>query len=330
MAKQIIERGHSKIEISEIDNRNRIKITLKDETEFSPKLEYETKYNIELIKKIIEVKGAAWVCNEIMRDESPEYISNILAYDILSYIAEENFRGKKILDFGCGCGASTLILSRMFPESTIVGVEYVKEFLEICELRKKFYGYDNLSFKVSPSSETLPENLGSFDYILLSGVFEHLLSNERNDLFPKIWNKLNHGGIMFLNGTPHRYFPIEMHTTNGLPFINYLPESVALPYARNLSKRGLKDLKWDELLRNGIRGGYPKEILKILKSTNSNPVLMKPERNGINDRIDLWYKSYGDFSYTSIKKIIYYFLKSFKMISGIELTPYLSLAIKKI
>lgn len=329
MSSHIINREDSVIEIQKSGNKNRIRVDLKNKNEFSPALEYETYYNIPLIEKLTEVKGPAWVCNEIMRDECPEYISNVLKYDILSYVHEKDFTGKRILDFGCGCGASTIILARMFPECTIVGVEYVKEFVEVCEMRKEFYNAQNLSFIISPSSENLPENAGTFDYILLSGVFEHLLTVERVNLFPKIWGLLKEGGIMFLNGTPHKYFPIEMHTTSGLPFINYLPENLAFLYATKFSKRGLNEMSWDELLRDGIRGGSAGEIMSILKKTNSNPVLLKPANDGVKDRIDVWYKSYGSFSYSGIKKAIYYFLKSLKAVSGIELTPYLSLAIKK-
>lgn len=328
--KHKIQRPDGEIEIEELENKNKIKITLIDNKEFSPNLEYETSYPINLIEKIAAVKGAAWVCNEIMREECPGYIPNVLKHDILSYIHPESLNGKKILDFGCGCGASSIILARMFPESFITGVEYVKEYVEICEMRREFMNFSNLEFYVSPSSEDLPEKLGEFDYILLSGVFEHFLEGERKKLFPKIWGILKKGGIMFLNGTPHRYFPVEIHTTSGLPFINYFPQRIAHFFAKRFSKRGLQKMSWEELLRNGIRGGSPSEILRILKLTNSTPILLKPKLLNSRDRIDLWYKSYGSFSHSKIKKIIFYLLKGIRSVSGIELTPYLSLAIKKI
>ena len=42
-----------------------------------------------------------------------------------------------------------------------------------------------------------------------------------------IWAHLKSGGVLFLNQTPHRYFPVEHHTTN-LPMINYFPDTDTL------------------------------------------------------------------------------------------------------
>jgi len=315
--------------IEEINNEKRNVRTFLNKGVFSPNSECETKYPIDLIKKIFETKGSAWTCNEIMRDENDDYISNNLKYDLLSYISESDFSKKRILDFGSGCGASTSILARMFPDSEIVGIEYIKEFVDIAESRKKFYKFTNVNYLISPNTEELHPELGEFDFILLSGVFEHLLPKERNDLFVKIWEHLRTGGIMFLNNTPHRYFPVEMHTTSGLPLLNYFPDRLAMFYSKKFSKRSLENHNWDELLRAGIRGGSIGEIIKILKNTSYKPVLLNPERLGVEDRIDLWYKAYGKHSYGKIKKNVYFMLKFLKSITGIELPPYISLAIKK-
>ncbi|MCB0727749.1 MAG: methyltransferase domain-containing protein [Ignavibacteriae bacterium] len=288
-----------------------------------------TSYPVPLIKKIAEVKGAAWVCNEIKRDEDENYIQNAIRNDLLSYAGKDEFRGKRILDFGCGSGASTSIVARMFPESEILGIEYVKSFVEIADMRKEHYGLENLRYLVSPDTESLPENIGMFDFVLFNGVFEHLLPAERHTLFPLIWSYLKSGGILFLTNTPNRLFPIELHTTSGLPFLNYLPDKISLTYSRKFSKRNLQDHSWEELLREGVRGGTINEIMGILKKTDSKPELLNPQNEDVKDRVDLWYKAYNKHSYQNIKKYVYHTLKIIKAVSGIELVPYLSLAIKK-
>jgi hypothetical protein len=52
-----------------------------------------------------------------------------LKYGVLAYTRSDDFRGKSILDFGCGSGASAVILARMFPESRIVGVDIEAKFI---------------------------------------------------------------------------------------------------------------------------------------------------------------------------------------------------------
>jgi hypothetical protein len=65
-----------------------------------------------------------------------------------------------------------------------------------------------------------------FDYIMFNAVFEHLLPHERPRLLPAVFVRhLRPVGVMFLNQTPYRYSLVEVHTTGGLPLINYLPES---------------------------------------------------------------------------------------------------------
>ena len=63
MNKFIIDRNDAIIEIQKLGDKNRIKVNLKNEKEFSPALEYETSYPLSLIEKLIEVKGPAWICN---------------------------------------------------------------------------------------------------------------------------------------------------------------------------------------------------------------------------------------------------------------------------
>jgi hypothetical protein len=103
-----------------------------------------------------------------------------------------------------------------------------------------------------------------------------MLPAERRLLMPKIWALLKPGGVLFVNQTPNRYFPIEQHTT-GLPLLNYLPARLAGPVARRFSKRIDGDESWETLLRKGIRGGAEKDVLRDLGARNGQgAVLLKP------------------------------------------------------
>ena len=144
----------------------------------------------------------------------------------------------------------------------------------------------------SPSGDSLPPELGQFDFIMFNAVFEHLLPHERPKLLPLVWQHLRPGGVLFLNQTPYRYSLVEVHTTGGMPFINYLPDSVTLWAARKFCKRVQPNETWNSLLRRGIRGGTVPEILGILGGSKHarlltpSPPVRRPHRPVVQHAVD--------------------------------------------
>lgn len=282
-----------------------------------------TAYPRPLIEAIFAAKGLS-ICDEIMREEDPAYVERSIRQEILGYVAAEQFAGKRVLDFGCGAGASTMVLRRLLPPCKIVGVELQERLLTIARLRNAYLAGSEIVFLRSPSPQSLPQNLGEFDFVVFSALFEHLLPAERPALLQLVWRHMKPGAILFLNQTPHRYSPIEAHTTF-LPLINYLPDALAQRMAR-LSQRVPRDATWEELLRAGIRGATVREILGILRSCGT-PALLAP-RPEIGDRIDLWYSKLSR-RHAWLKRGIWGSLKVLRALTGIELTPELGLAIRK-
>ena len=221
--KTILKHEKAVVKVEKLSSgKNTILVESLSEELFVPHSDWETAYPLDLIERILKVKGPAFLCDEIMRDESPDYVQKNLKYGLLGYVNEKEFEEKRILDFGCGGGASTMILGRMFPNTEIVGIELNANLLSIAKLRTIHYGFDDrIRLLISPDANSLPKDIGRFDYVILNAVVEHLLPHERRMLLPKIWNLLKPEGILFLDETPYRYFPVEMHTT-GLPIINYL------------------------------------------------------------------------------------------------------------
>ena len=312
----------SSIRISE--ERNGVRVVSVAADTFINRKECETAYSLELIEHILRVKGPGWLCDEIMRDEDPSTNQSLIRWNILSYSDREDFAGCRLLDFGCGCGASSMVLSRMFPQTQIVGVDLVSEFVEIARKRAEFYGVtDRVKFALSPDSNSLPAGIGGdFDYVVLSGVYEHLLPEERKAVIPLVWSRLRQGGMLFIVGAPHRWFPIESHTTV-LPFINYLPDRVAHFVCRHFSHRVDPDISWTELLRAGIRGGTVREIVSILDGKGAK--LLSPSCDGATrDQIDLWYQHVVDSvdgRKSLTKRLAMPALKGIKAVTGYALSP---------
>jgi 2-polyprenyl-3-methyl-5-hydroxy-6-metoxy-1,4-benzoquinol methylase len=287
-----------------------------------------TTYPVDLIEAIVDVKGVAWVCDEITRDQDPESIQRFFEHDFLPYVSAAEFEGKRVLDFGCGSGASTMVLARMFPRSSIVGIELSPEYLDLARSRLRFHGYTNVEFCLSPSGTSLPADLGPFDFIVMSAVFEHLLPDERRTIMPRLWAHLAPGGRLLLNQTPHRFFPFESHTT-GLPFINYLPDRVAHFVSRHFSARSLERESWEGLLRKGIRGATEREVLASLgPSTNGARAALVAPRQPNRDRVDVWYAALGP-RHRTLKALCRGMLRLVERGVGTTLVVNLALAIAK-
>lgn len=313
---QSMKKGVSKlIIVSELENEPDIPESL---------LSCETSYDLELIETIFKQKKR-WTCDEIRRDEDPLYVERLLYHTILCHIPKEEFDGKYILDFGCGAGASTVILKRLFPESKILGVDMDADLLVLARERVRFYGFKDIEFACSSNPLSIPTKGIQFDHIILNAVYEHLLKDEREVLFPLLWKLMKIGGIIFINETPNRWYKNEMHTTH-LNYINYMPDFLAYWIVRKKWSQ-YRGENWHRLLKDGIRGGSMKELKRIFRRNRCSISFPEPDRLGVKNRLDLFYHAYdleqyiGNKDYNRNRKLLKH--------TGIVNTSALILAIRK-
>ena len=333
----ILEHPDGHVEIADLSNGKR-RVTVYSEKFKIPEIErsIETAYPLELIKTIFEVKGVRFLNDEIRREEDPLYTKICLEKELFAYLSPDDLKHKRILDFGCGAGASTVILARMFPNASIVGIDLDSKLIALAESRTRCFGLNHLTFHSSPSGKELPPELGTFDAVVLSAVFEHLLPDERQIVLRQIWSHLNPGGILFINQTPYRWFPFEGHTTH-LFLINYLPRRAAHYAACRFSSRIGKQETWEGLLRCGIRGSAPREILTLLGKIDAHflPTLLRPSQPGFRDRIDIWYAGYAVCiahkypKVRSVQKILRIVAKVIYFLCGVVCLPTLAMAVRK-
>ena len=132
-----------------------------------------------------------------------------------------------MLDFGCGGGASTVIMAKMYPRTSFIGSRLndtrIRRAIQIARER----ALTNVEFLTSPGGHSLPEAVANSpcDVIVMCAVYEHLLPHERRVVMPLLWRLLRPGGLLFINQTPHSWFPYEHHST-GLWLINYAPDRI--------------------------------------------------------------------------------------------------------
>jgi SAM-dependent methyltransferase len=228
-----------------------------------------TGYPVELITAIFERFGSSWLCDEIGRDLDENDAQLDVRLCAQAYVPPPAFSGPaRILDYGCGAGSSILALARLFPQASIVAADLNPRLLEIARQRIRHYGLERASvMQCSASGEV---DAGQCDYVFLNAVYEHLLPEERAPVIRNLMGALKPGGTLLLNQTPHRYFPIEAHTT-GLPLINYLPDRAAQWLVER--RRGTTE-SWPALLRAGIRGTTVSEVMRHVRAADPGAELL--------------------------------------------------------
>lgn len=139
-----------------------------------------------------------WSCSEIVRTYF--HHSELQAEWAWELIGRAHLKGnEKILDFGCGDGKLSALLSRLVPNGEVTGLEISPEMLRFARCKFPPVAYGNLSF-----CEKIPEN-GSYDLICSFSVF-HLVPNPQ-EILAQLRQTLRPKGALLLttpmNGNPH-------------------------------------------------------------------------------------------------------------------------------
>src|SRR5947208_3258602 len=160
-------------------------------------------------------------------------------------------RSSRILEVGCGRGASTVALAEQGAE--LIALDRSAGAIRIAEIRSTGHGLP-VEFLEGDAAE-LDRVLGdrSVDWIIFWASLEHMTVPERLDALAAAWRTLPAGGILTLVETPNRLWFTDSHTSY-LPYFHWLPDDLARRYSqfspravvRQLGaenpERGLRDL----------------------------------------------------------------------------------------
>ena len=143
---------------------------------------------------------------------------------------------KQVLDFGCGTGATTVALAERARH--VVGFDIDSFRLSICNRRAMEHG---LQDRISASNdlERVARERGSFDLVVLNGVLEHIPASEpglRNSVLARVASVVSPAGYIFINDTPNRLLPFDLHTTQ-LWWIPWTTPGSSWAYRRALEKQ---------------------------------------------------------------------------------------------
>jgi len=114
----------------------------------------------------------------------------------------------RVLDVGCGDGATELFLKQYFPNWTIDGIDVSSESIKYAQRRD----LTNSTFQVYDSN-AFPFQEDSFDRVFIAGVLHHIAFNQHNNLIKEIFRVLKKNGKLFLY-EHNPLNPITRHLVN--------------------------------------------------------------------------------------------------------------------
>ncbi len=127
---------------------------------------------------------------ELMQKLVPNYIAG---QKFLCELIECDInKSIKVLDLGCGNGVLSEIVLKKFPNAHVVGFDLTSEMLKSYQIRlEKFQN----RFEIIQGNFITDDFRSDYDIVLTGLTLHHLNSEQRKEIFKKIYNSLNSNGI---------------------------------------------------------------------------------------------------------------------------------------
>lgn len=137
--------------------------------------------------------------------------------------------GARILEIGCGTGASTVALTEQGAQ--VVGLDVSAATL--ASARDRCAAYELKADFVESNATSIGTRFAGqkFDAIVFFAVVEHLTWEERIRSLKAAWDLLPANGMLAVIEAPNRLWYVDIHTTDE-PFYNWLPDETAIAYTR--------------------------------------------------------------------------------------------------
>ena len=130
-------------------------------------------------------------------------------YAMLGIDPDTFFRGKTILDGGCGTGEETIFLASLGPEH-VIGIDTSEGSLDYARGRAREAGLDNVEFRHVSVLDRSTFVDGSFDYVSSLGCIHH--TPRMKDAFDNLCRMLRPGGHLctfIYNSYGHFFYNLE-------------------------------------------------------------------------------------------------------------------------
>ena len=239
--------------------------------------------------------------------------------------------GARVLEIGAGTGSWTVALCQR--GAIVDGIDIDTRALGIAQKRCTLHGITSGEANFIHLNATDIDKLPSrYDIALFCASFEHMTHGERKTSLKKAWEQLRPGGLLGILECPNRLWYDDRHTTFR-NFFNWLPDELAIDYARFYDRPGLaatftedqaRDIAAVELARWG-RGGSYHDIEVVL-----GPITGIDVKEGLDDHLRQMDRGYDDWWKTSHEASYRAFLRKLEPeVPGAFFYPWLHVILQK-
>lgn len=137
--------------------------------------------------------------------------------------------GARILEIGCGTGASTVALAEQGAKVTAIDIDGPS--LRVAEQRCAAHNLKCELVQANGAAARQFLEREPYDFVIFFACLEHMTHAERIEAMRDTWNALPEGALWCVIETPNRLWFFDDHTSQ-LPFFNWLPDELALAYSR--------------------------------------------------------------------------------------------------
>lgn len=204
-----------------------------------------------------------------------------IKYFLERYSADEMFKGKQVLDFGCGAGGKSLYYASL-GAAKVTGLDIVESYKAESEALAESLGYaDKFEFVLRDATKSGFED-NTFDTIIMNDFMEHVSDPEK--LLIEARRIIRPGGRIYINFPPY-YHPFGAHLSDAInmPWCHMFFSDASLIEAYKDLVKDLNDgesrinfrISKDEQGKeyfSYINKMTIKRFKKILKSQNITPV----------------------------------------------------------
>lgn len=146
-----------------------------------------------------------------------------------------------VLEYGSGPGSVSRAVAPMVARH--IGLDINPDYVDTARTIAADAGQHNSLFRCHPADEivdALRGFTGEVDIVLLYAVIEHLTVDERLAVLSAARDVVRPDGVIAIVELPNRLVDFDQHST-WLPFVNQLPEPLALEYLGRATRKEFRD-----------------------------------------------------------------------------------------